>query len=272
MRRALLFIALFCCATATAGAAPVKVPSLIFPVVGTVHYIDDFGAPRGTMRHQGNDLMADKKSPAVATEAGTVEFWTTSSHAGCMLYLRGDSGTVYWYIHLNNDKTMANDNKGKCVAGTAYAPGLKSGDHVEAGELVGYVGDSGDANGIASHLHFEIHPNGNDAVSPYKYLKRATPLLFYARPWKTVSLALNGTVVKSENGTLQLRLTDVSVVGTKKTNTVTRTIALSVAGGVPVSSLKAGLKATVYTEPTSATLEAQRGDADALVVSRIVPA
>ena len=118
----------------TAVAAPTKVPDhIIFPVVGQVSYIDDFGAPRPGGRHQGNDLMATKKSPAVAAEAGKVKYWTTSHAAGCMLYLYGESGTTYFYIHLNNDLTMRNDNRGKCVDGVAYARGIKNGTRVRAG-------------------------------------------------------------------------------------------------------------------------------------------
>ena len=82
-------------------------PRLIFPVVGPVSYTDDFGDARGSGRHEGNDIMAAKKSLAVAVEAGTVKFWTTSWRAGCMLYLYGKSGTTYLYIHLNNDRTAA---------------------------------------------------------------------------------------------------------------------------------------------------------------------
>jgi len=179
--RGVLFLAVTIGLSAGSAAASAtgKVPDhIVFPVVGKVQYIDDFGAPRGGSPHQGNDLMAPKKSPAVAAEAGKVKYWTTSSPAGCMLYLYGESGTTYLYIHLNNDVTMKNDNRGKCVRGTAYS--VKNGAKVAAGQQIGYVGDSGDANGGASHLHFEVHPGGGKAVSPYPYLQKAYKLLFTA--------------------------------------------------------------------------------------------
>src|SRR5215212_10373053 len=183
-------------AVGTPAAAAPKVPDhIVFPVVGTVSYTDDFGAPRGGGAHQGNDLMAAKKSPAVAAESGTVKYWTTSRAAGCMLYLYGESGTIYYYIHLNNDLTAKNDNRGKCVKGVAYT--VKSGARVAAGQQIGYVGDSGDANGGASHLHFEVHPGGGRAVSPYAYLQKAYKLLFTAKPGTPFSLTLTGTIVSA---------------------------------------------------------------------------
>ena len=180
--------------TGTAGAA---VPRLIFPVLGETTYYDDFGDPRPSGGHEGNDLMAAKHTPVVAVEAGRVVKYTRSRNAGCMLYLYGRSGTTYMYIHLNNDRTLRNDNRGGCRNGVAFAPGLHSHDRVQAGQLIAYVGDSGDANGIASHLHFEVHPNGGRAVSPYKHLRRARRHL-YPRPaadeFETMSLRIHGRV------------------------------------------------------------------------------
>src|SRR5262245_31554996 len=160
-------------ALAARGAVPAQ---LIFPVVGNVTYSDDFGDSRWQGAHEGNDIVADRKAPVVAVEAGKVVFWTRSPSAGCMLYLYGKSGTVYQYIHLNNDVTMRNDNRGTCGPGMSYAPGLTDGQEVKAGELIGFVGDSGDADGIHPHLHFELHPGGGKAVSPYRSLRAAVPL------------------------------------------------------------------------------------------------
>jgi murein DD-endopeptidase MepM/ murein hydrolase activator NlpD len=128
-----------------------SVPILIFPVAGPTTYIDDFGQPRAGGVHQGNDLMAKKKTPVVAAESGKIKFWTTSASAGCMVYLYGESGTTY-LSSIWNDLTMKNDTVA-VRSGVAYARGLKNGAKVQAGEMLGYVGDSGDANGIASHLH-----------------------------------------------------------------------------------------------------------------------
>jgi hypothetical protein len=266
---------------AGASASPAKpVPKLVFPIVGSVSYTDDFGAPRAGGSHQGNDILAARKAPAIAVESGTVKFWTTSAAAGCMLYLYGDSGTTYLYIHLNNDLTMRNDNSGSCVAGTSYAPGLKDGARVNTGQLVGYVGDSGDANGIHPHLHFEVHPNGGGAVDPYRYLRKAQPLMFYAKTNATVSLSLTGTIVSAFAGTLALKTSQIQV-DTAEPVEVSRKIVLSLPDETPVSldmpsmslgldALLRGLKAVTYTLPVRATLPVQRGDASMLTAARIL--
>ena len=268
---------------ATDGVA--KVPRLIFPVIGATNYIDDFGDARGQGGHEGNDLMAAKRSLAVAAEAGQVKFWTTSSRAGCMLYLDGESGTQYLYIHLNNDLTRGNDNRGKCVPGVAFADGLKSGARVDAGQPVGFVGNSGDADGIASHLHFEVHPNGGGAVSPYPYLRKARRLLFAAAPGSLFTLALTGSVVEAAGEELQLELNRVrSWPGGRKIEQSGQTIAVAVpptasiegiAGATTLSTgmletLEPGTSVTVYTEPAKTTLAAQTGARNALAAKRVV--
>jgi hypothetical protein len=264
--------------SATASAAG-KVPDhIVFPVVGKVQYIDDFGAPRGGSPHQGNDLMAAKKSPAVAAEAGKVKYWTTSASAGCMLYLYGESGTTYLYIHLNNDVTMKNDNKGKCVRGTAYT--VKNGAKVAAGQQIGYVGDSGDANGGASHLHFEVHPGGGKAVSPYPYLQKAYKLLFTAKAGSPFALTLTGTVVSAEIDRIVVNVsTSQAWPSGLKLTKLNRTLALTVPETTTVQSLSStgglrtvsnvtlaakGDKIVVWTTPAPTTLKAERGDDDVL--------
>ena len=127
-----------------------------------------------------------------------------------MLYLHGRSGTTYIYIHLNNDLGAGNDNEGRCVRGVAYAPGLRDGQKVAAGALLGFVGDSGDANGRHPHLHFELHPDGGAAVSPYRWLTRALHLLYpgaTARDAVTpLAIKLTGTVLAVSTGATDGRM------------------------------------------------------------------
>jgi hypothetical protein len=270
-------------ASAAAPAATTKVPRLIFPVIGDVTYSSDFGEPRGTGRHQGNDIVAAKKSPAVAAEAGKVKYWTTSATAGCMLYLYGVSGTTYLYIHLNNDLTRGNDNRGKCVRGVAYA--VRDGAKVAAGQQIGYVGDSGDANGGHAHLHFEVHPSGGKAVDPYPYLQAAQRLLFASKPGVPFALTLTGTVAAAtiERLTVTVQTSQAWPSGltlTKLNQAVTLTVPSTavVQSVVPPAAPRSvasaavalpGQKVVVWTQPAPATLKAQRGDAGALTAALV---
>jgi len=268
----------------SAVAFAVTVPEhIIFPVVGKVAYIDDFGTPRPGGPHQGNDIIAEKKSPAVAAEAGKVKYWTTSGAAGCMLYLYGESGTTYLYIHLNNDLTMKNDNRGKCVKGTAYT--VKNGAKVAAGQQIAYVGDSGDADGRSSHLHFEVHPGGGKAVSPYPYLQKAYRLLFTAKPGTAFALTLTGTVVSAAIDRLVVNVSTSQAWPSGLTLTkLNRAIAPTVPESTVVQSLSStgtfravanvtlaqkGDKVVVWTQPASATLKAQRAD-DGVLSSALI--
>ena len=266
------------------GTAQAKVPQLIFPVVGASTFFDDYGAPRGNGRHDGVDVMARKKALAVAVEAGTVTFWTTSWRAGCMLYLKGKSGTTYLYVHLNNDRTMRNDNEGGCKPGVAYARGLKSGARVVAGQPIGYVGDSGDADGIASHLHFEVHPNGRGSVNPYRHLLKARKLLFAPAPGiERFRLAMEGTVVEADDASVALQVDKLRrypgglrVTGVEKKVELAlsdETTVFSAVGALiaaaQLAQLASGSDAIVWTETQQATLQAQLGAPLAITAERI---
>jgi len=247
---------------------------IVFPILAAGQYTDDFGAPRPGGAHQGIDILAPKRSLALAAEAGKVKFWTTSASAGCMLYLYGASGTTYYYIHLNNDLTSRNDNRGKCVPGTAYAPGLKDGAKVSAGQPIGFVGDSGDANGIHAHLHFEVHPAGGKAVDGYPYLQAAQHLLFAAPKGTPFTLELDGTIMSPTTVTLQLKVSAVRAwpMGQRQTklrrplmlNVPESALIQSTSGTVrrktTLTSARKGQTVKVWTMPATASLKNERGD------------
>ena len=283
-RGSLLLVVAFLTLASVAGAAapPAKI---VFPVLGPTSYVDDFGDPRAGGPHQGIDMLAAKRSLALAAEAGKVEFWSRSASAGCMLYLHGQSGTDYDYIHLNNDLTAKNDNRGKCVAGIAYAKGLKNGAKVQAGQAIGYVGDSGDANGLHPHLHFEVHPNRKAAVDPYPWLQRATHLLFTAPRGAPFTLELRGTVAAVADDSVQLKVTVVSAWPMRQTQTkMKRTLLVTVPIGATVqhvasfggpgtpadlTSARIGQQIDIWTAAAPTTLKAQRGDDGVLGASLI---
>jgi Peptidase family M23 len=272
------------------GASAAPPQKIIFPVLGTVSYTDDFGDPRPGGPHQGIDIVASKRSLALAAEAGKVEFWTSSAAAGCMLYLHGKSGTDYYYIHLNNDLTARNDNRGKCVAGTAYAKRLKNGAKVAAGQPVGFVGDSGDADGVHPHLHFELHPGRKAAVDPYPWLQRASRLLFTAPRGAPFTLELRGSVAAVDEEEIQIKLSAVNALPMRQRQSrLKRKVLVSVpadatvqrvskvgAPGIPIRlpDARIGQQVDLWTQTAPTTLKAQRGDAlalDADLVSLIAP-
>jgi peptidase M23-like protein len=269
----LLVLAVLTLAASAAAAPPAKI---IFPVLGEAVYVDDFGAPRPGGPHQGIDIVAPKRNLALAAEAGKVEFWTNSANAGCMLNLHGASGTTYIYIHLNNDLTGKNDNRGTCVAGTAYANGLKNGSKVVAGQPVGYVGDSGDANGRSPHLHFELHPGGKGAVDPYQWLQRGQRLLFAAPRGTPFTLQLRGTVTTVTAEAIQVRANSLGAWPMRqRQKNLRRRLLVLVPGTATVQSVpkaggrgtptaltnaKVGQQVILRTAPAPTTLKAQRGD------------
>jgi hypothetical protein len=255
-----------------------KVPRLIFPLVAKTDLWNNYGDPRPNGRHDGIDMENPWRAPVVAVEAGRVQY-AQSNLGGCMLYLYGASGTTYMYIHLNNDLTPRNDNRGGCKQGVSFA--VPNGARVAAGELVGYNGDSGDASGNP-HLHFEVHPGGGASTNPYPHLKRAIRPLFASRPGTPFSLALRGKMLTAGGGTMQLRVERVRhYPGGRWLDVEPRIVELAVPGDAAAAATLAGVAAersrtlrkpvpvTAFTQRARTTPEAIAGSAGALTLGRV---
>lgn len=135
---------------------PVLVP-LVFPVLGIRPPRDGWLLPRGAYgerRHLGQDIMAPQMTPLLACFDGVV--YTRSGGAGghYRLTLISDDGWSAEYMHVNNDRPGTNDGQGGDAY--AFAPGIRSGKRVRAGQLLGWNGNSGNAETTGHHLHFEL--------------------------------------------------------------------------------------------------------------------
>lgn len=125
---------------------PVLVDGMMCPLPGAA-YANDYGAPRTGHTHEGNDMFAPTGTPELAVVSGNVTYGDGGG-GGMGAYIAGDDGNRYVYYHLS-----------------AYVGPPR---HVNAGEVIGKVGATGDATG--PHLHFEIHPFGGPAIDPHPTL------------------------------------------------------------------------------------------------------
>jgi hypothetical protein len=144
---------------------------MTYPIVGESANVSPFGAARdgGARLHAGNDLMAPRMSPVVAVRSGLVEKIEYGGYlSGTSIRIRHDDGWSSHYIHLNNDLYGTDDGRGEGVR-----PGLAVGDRVKRGELIGWVGDSGNAEGTIPHLHFELRNPSAVPVDPEPSLNAA---------------------------------------------------------------------------------------------------
>lgn len=250
-------------------------PPFLFPVVGSSRYTNDYGVAA----NKGIDVLAPRKALIAAPEDGRVKLWHNSS-AGCGLTLYGKSLITYVFTHLNNDTTKGNDNLGHCSGGIAYAPKLRNRGNVKAGQVVGFVGDSGSADGTEPHVNVEVHPKRGAPVNPYRYLNRAKHLVFAALPGQ-FALRLMGSLVSVDptDPTYvvvklkvdRLRAYPGNFLVTKVARTLTTIVTpdtmlkKETAGGTVTTSLAelvrlhAGKPLTIWTEPQKRTLEMQLG-------------
>jgi murein DD-endopeptidase MepM/ murein hydrolase activator NlpD len=133
----------------------------VFPIFGPASFGDSFGAPRADLTsgwHHGEDILGPLGTPILAVANGTVFSVGWNELGGWKLWLRDTAGNEFYYAHLS-----------------AYSPLAVEGRRVSAGDVLGFMGDTGDATGV-SHLHFEIHPvdllhlGYDGVVAPYPFL------------------------------------------------------------------------------------------------------
>jgi murein DD-endopeptidase MepM/ murein hydrolase activator NlpD len=129
---------------------------LVFPQEPQVtEFHDSFGALRsGGRPHQGNDLMAPKMTQVYAAADGIIETLGDSPRAGRYIVIAHAGGWSTTYAHLNNDTPGTDDGRAPWVLTVTHA--VVEGQYVQGGELIGWVGDSGNAEGTGSHVHFEL--------------------------------------------------------------------------------------------------------------------
>jgi murein DD-endopeptidase MepM/ murein hydrolase activator NlpD len=141
---------------------PLGLDGYVFPVVGASSYGDSYGAFRGDVHgkwHHGDDIFAPLGTPVVAVANGTINRVGWHRLGGWRLWVRDTAANQFYYAHLSG-----------------YAPGIFHSRYVRAGDVLGFVGTTGDAYGGAAHLHFEVHPHQllrrryDGAVDPTTYL------------------------------------------------------------------------------------------------------
>lgn len=154
---------------------PVHHDGMVFPIARTdwysmITFADDWGAPRFRKtdkgwelvgRHEGNDIFAEPGAPVMSATPGRVEQIGWLFYSGWRVGIRADDGRYWFYAHLGG-----------------YAPGLSPGDRVEAGTVLGQVGNTGYGNKpghsdeFTYHLHIGIQTAGGTWVNPYPVMKR----------------------------------------------------------------------------------------------------
>jgi murein DD-endopeptidase MepM/ murein hydrolase activator NlpD len=140
--------------------APLSPNGYVFPVYGPAAFTNTYGAPRAAVTwHHGEDIFAPLGAPILAVADGTVFSVGWNDIGGFRFWLRDRQGNQFYYAHLS-----------------AFSPLAVNGNEVRAGQVIGFMGNTGDAQGTPYHLHFEIHPvsllpMGYDGVvPPYPYL------------------------------------------------------------------------------------------------------
>ena len=175
----------------------------VFPVYGPATYTDLYGSTRQGLAYQhGADIFGELGQPLVAVSAGKLYSVGWNHSSGNRLWLRDRQGNEFLYSHLSAFSLLA-----------------RNGAHVHAGQVIGFMGDTGNLQGEATHLHFEVHPvsmlslGPDGAVDPTSYLKGWTRLASLSVPVGTGwAPKVPGTIEAPEPGAIFLGSTDISIV------------------------------------------------------------
>jgi murein DD-endopeptidase MepM/ murein hydrolase activator NlpD len=210
----------------------------VFPVFGPSSFTDTFGAFRADVSyHHGDDIFAPLGTPLLAVAEGTLFSVGVNPIGGNRLWLRDRAGNEFYYAHLSAYSTLARD-----------------GAEVQAGDVIGFVGDTGDARGTPYHLHFEIHPVGylglgyDGAVDPTTYLQQWRHLQSVnpaAVARGNPLLPASASTVKT--GAVLLQVTDISSASGLQPGSLRR--ALAPASANRLEKLLAGLRAVENPPP-----------------------
>jgi len=149
-------------ARAKALFAPLHGQTLQMPVVGVQPFelSNSWGDSRdgGRRKHKGIDIFAPKGTALVAVSDGIVSYIGEQPKGGLCLWLTTENGTAFYYAHLDR-----------------WAAGLYEGMEVHSGDLLGYVGNTGNARTTPPHLHFAVNEN-DEMVNPFPILTKAVPV------------------------------------------------------------------------------------------------
>jgi peptidoglycan LD-endopeptidase LytH len=159
---------------AVPAAAGSNVPpfEVVFPQeTGPTEFRSTFGESRsGGRRHNGTDLIAPRMTEIYALADGVVLHVGINNLSGRNVKIDHGDGWESYYLHLNNDNVDTDDGDAPWVL--TVAPGIEEGKKVKAGQLIAWVGDSGNAEGTTPHTHFEVRFEGA-AMDPYPVLIEA---------------------------------------------------------------------------------------------------
>ena len=140
---------------------PLDAGPYMFPVYGTSSFVDTYGVDSADVNyHHGDDIFGELGQPLLAVANGTVFSVGWNRVGGNRLWLRDHQGNLFYYAHL-----------------AAFSTNVRNGARVKAGQVVGFMGNTGDAEGAVTHLHFEVHPVSliylgyDGAVDPTTYLE-----------------------------------------------------------------------------------------------------